>query len=163
RRAIGITARVRLPMDVEFPIEWEGTFSRTSESMDLKTGALTIYITVDKPYENVIPGKRPPLMTNMYVQVELKGRSLSERFVVPRSAVHDTAVYICTSENRLEIRPVKVEFYMGNVAVLSQGLEVGQRLVLADLMPAIEGMLLKPVEAKEVVASLKQQATGETD
>ena len=163
RRAIGIKAKVRLPMDGEFPIEWDGTFSRTSESMDLKTGALTIYITVDKPYENVIPGKRPPLVTNMYVEVELKGRPLPDRFVVPRSAVHDKKVYICTLENRLEIRPVGVEFNMADIAVLTKGIKEGETLVLADLMPAIQGMLLKPVQAGEVLELLKQQAFGEAD
>jgi multidrug efflux pump subunit AcrA (membrane-fusion protein) len=161
RRAIGITARVRLPLDGQGPIEWDGTFSRTSESMDLKTGALTIYITVDNPYENVVPGKRPPLVTNMYVEVELKGRSLPDRFVVPRSAVHDKKVYICTPDNRLDIRPVSIEFYMADMAVLSQGLKQGETLVLADLVPAVEGMRLKPVQAGEVLELLKQQARGE--
>ena len=163
RQAFGITAKVRLPMDVEFPIEWDGIFSRISESMDPKTGALTIYITVDKPYENVIPGKRPPLITNMYVEVELKGKPLPDRFVVPRSAVHDKNVYICTPENRLEIRPVSVEFNMADMAVLSQGLKEGETLVLADLMPAVQGMLLKPVQAGDVLELLKQQALGEAD
>jgi multidrug efflux pump subunit AcrA (membrane-fusion protein) len=130
--------------------------------MDMKTGALTIYITVDNPYKNVIPGKRPPLVTNMYVEVELKGKSLPDRFVVPRSAVHDKKLYICTKENRLAIRSVDIEFYMEDMAVLSEGLEPGQTLVLADLMPAVEGMLLKPVQAKDVLEHLKQQAIGET-
>ncbi|WP_457551074.1 efflux RND transporter periplasmic adaptor subunit [Desulfobacula sp.] len=160
RRAIGITAKVRLPMDGEFPVVWDGSFSRTSESMDIKTGTLTIYITVEKPYENIIPGKRPPLVTNMYVEVELKGRSLPDRFVVPRSSVHDKKLYICNSDNRLDIRSVDIEFYMADVAVLSEGLKAGEILVLADLMPAIQGMRLKPVEAKEVVQRLKQQAIG---
>lgn len=161
RQSFGITARVRLPMDVEAPIEWDGTFSRISESMDPKTGALTLYITVDKPYENVIPGKRPPLVTNMYVQVELKGNPLPDRFVLPRSAVHDKQVYISTPENRLEIRPVEVEFTMADMAVVSQGLDQGETLVLADLIPAVQGMLLKPVQAGDVLERLRQQALGE--
>jgi len=161
RQAIGITARVRLPMDDETLIEWDGTFSRLSESLDLKTGAVAIYISVDKPYENVIPGKRPPLVTNMYVEVILKGRPLADRFVMPRSAVHDKKIYICTPENRLEIRSVDVESYMEDIAVLSQGLKEGETLVLADLVPAVEGMLLKPVEAIDILEGLKQQALGE--
>ncbi|MCP3874799.1 MAG: hypothetical protein GY699_16810 [Desulfobacteraceae bacterium] len=163
RRAIGITAKVRLPMDKDMRIEWDGTFSRTSESMDLKTGAITIYISVDKPYENVIPGKRPPLVTNMYVEVELKGRMLQERWVVPRSAVHKGKVYISTPENRLEIRPVDVRFNMENLAVLSNGFKSGEKLVLADLVPAVEGMRLKPVEAPDVLENLKRHALGEAD
>jgi len=163
RRSFGITAKVRLPMDVDFPIEWNGTFSRISESMDPKTGTLTLYITVDNPYEKVIPGKRPPLITNMYVQVELKGKPLPDRFVLPRSAVHEKNVYISTPENRLEIRPVDIEFNMADMAVVSAGLKEGEILVLADLMPAVEGMLLKPVQAGDVLERLRQEALGEAD
>ncbi len=162
RRAIDITAKVRLPLDDELTVEWDGIFSRTSESMDLKTGAIKIYITVNNPYEDLIPGKKPPLMTNMYVEVELKGRALREQWAVPRSAVHDEKVYICTKENRLEIRDVKVEFNMGDLAVISHGLKQGENLVLADLVPAIDGMLLKPVRAELAEKLLKQKALGET-
>ncbi|SLM29394.1 putative Efflux transporter, RND family, MFP subunit [Desulfamplus magnetovallimortis] len=88
RKAIGISALVRLPIQGK-EITWQGLFSRTSESMDLTTGALTIFVTVDEPYGNVIPGKRPPLITNMYVEVELRGKSVPERYVVPSSAVHE--------------------------------------------------------------------------
>jgi hypothetical protein len=160
RRAIDITASVRLPMGKGSPIVWDGTFSRTSESMDLNTGALTIYITVDNPYGQVIPGKRPPLITNMYVAVELKGLPLKERFVIPRNAVRNGQIYLCTPEDRLAIRPVEVEFYMGDVAVLSHGLTEGEILVLADLVPAIEGMRLTPVMAEDTLAILRQQAAG---
>jgi hypothetical protein len=97
----------------------------------------------------------------MYVEVELRGRPLQDRWVVPRSAVHDKKVYICTQENRLETRPVNVEFNMGDVAVISEGLKQGEKLVLADLVPAIDGILLKPVQAESVARSLKQQALGE--
>ncbi len=162
RKAIDITAKVRLPLDDELTVEWDGIFSRTSESMDIKTGAITIYITVDNPYEGLIPGKKPPLMTNMYVEVELKGRALQGLWAVPRSSVHDEKVYICTKENRLEIRDVKVEFNMGDLAVISRGLKQGENLVLADLVPAIDGMLLKPVRAQSAEKLLKQKALGET-
>jgi len=161
RRAVGITARVRLPLDEANQIEWDGRFSRTSESIDFKTGAITVYITVDKPYENILLGKRPPLITNMYVEVELRGKMVPDRFVIPRSAVHGKKIYICTRENRLEIKPTKVDFFMEDIAVLSTGLEPGQALVLTDLVPAVEGMLLKPVQAGDIAKQLKRQATGE--
>lgn len=161
RRAIGITAKVRLPMDEVDQIEWEGQFSRTSESIDLKTGALTVYITVDKPYENILLGKRPPLVTNMYVEVELRGVPIPDRFVIPRSSVHEGKIYICTPENRLKIKPVKVEFNIEDIAVLSTGVEPGEILVLTDIVPAVEGMRLKPVQAGDIAERLKRQATGE--
>ncbi len=157
RKAIGITAKVKLPIDGRF-IEWDGWFSRTSESIDLKTGAITVYIAVDKPYENVLPGIRPPLVTNMYVEVELQGRPLSDRFVVPRHAVHDRTIYVCSPDNQLEIRPVEIEFLMGDLAVLTKGVEPGERLVLSDMVPAIDGMRLKPVDDVESAKKLQQMA-----
>ena len=162
RKVAGIMAKVRLPMDLHHTIEWEGRFSRTSDAMDLKTGAITAYIIVENPYENAVPGKRPPLVTNMYVEVLLQGKPLADRFVIPRSAVHDGSVYISDPKDRLEIRRVEVEFFMGDIAVLSQGLAPGEKLVLSDLVPAIEGMKLKPADDPETKASLIRQAVGET-
>lgn len=161
RQAISIKAKVRLPIDENNTFEWDAQFSRIGEAIDIHTGAIMVYITVDKPYENAIPGKRPPLLSNMYVQVALSGKILSNRFVIPRSAVHDGKVYISNPENRLEIRPVDVEFFMMDMAVLLQGFESADLLVLSDLVPAVEGMLLKPGQDVTILASLKQHAGGE--
>lgn len=161
RRAMAITAKIRLKVNESLKVEWDGWFSRTSESLDLKTGTLTAYITVDNPYENVIPGKRPPLLTNMYVEVTLKGRTVHQQLVVPRSAVHDSRIFICKQDNRLEIRPVTVKFHAGDLAVIDSGLEQGQLLVLSDVVPAINGMRLKPVVSETDARELKRQALGE--
>ena len=143
RKAIGISARVKLPLGKDNIIEWEGHFSRTGDAMDTATGTLTFFVTVDNPYGNIIPGKRPPLTTNMYVEVELSGLPLTERFVIPRSAIHGNSLYICTPENRLEIRPVTVEFSMEDLAILINGVKEGERIVLTDLVPAVAGMKLQ--------------------
>ncbi len=161
RRAIGITAKVRLPIDEQQRFQWEGWFSRTSESLDVKTGTITVYVTVENPYDKVIPGVRPPLVTNMYAAVALQGRPLENRFAIPRSAVHEGRIYLCNKEARLEIRAVAVEFSMGDLAILDQGVEPGETLVLSDLVPAISGMKLKPVSDDETAEQVQAQAAGE--
>ncbi|MBC2705061.1 hypothetical protein [Desulfobacula sp.] len=75
--------------------------------------------------------------------------------------MHEEKIYICSPENRLVIKPVKVEFQVENLAVLSTGLEQGETLVLTDLVPAVEGMLLKPFQDSDIAEQLKRQATGE--
>ncbi len=162
RRAIGISARVRLPLTKERIIEWEGMFSRTGEAMDPATGTLTFFVTVDNPYGNLIPGKRPPLTTNMYVEVELRGKPLTHRYVVPRSAVHTDKIYICTPDNRLEIRPVTLELALADLAVLAKGIKDGEKVVLTDLIPAVEGMKLLPKMDLERAVQIKRQAAGKT-
>jgi len=180
RKAIGITAQVRLPMKKN-SVSWQGHFSRTSESMDLTTGAITVYITVDDPYGNVIPGKRPPLATNMYLEVELRGKVLMDRHVIPVSAVHGGSIYIAGSDNRLKIRKIDVAYAMEDIVILEQGtfgefdknkseqretakavLDRDEMLVLSDLVPAIEGMLLNPVQDNVTATKIKMLAKGES-
>ncbi|THB72934.1 MAG: HlyD family efflux transporter periplasmic adaptor subunit [Desulfobacteraceae bacterium] len=161
RRAIGISARVRLHLDSTRTIQWQGRFSRTGEAMDPATGTLDFFVSVDNPYGNLIPGKQPPLVTNMYVEVELSGRPLDDRYIIPKSAFHQGMIYICNRDNRLEIREVTPEFGMGDILVLSQGVEPGETLVLSDLVPAISGMKLAPMADTDETVRLKIQAAGE--
>ncbi|SMD00285.1 hypothetical protein SAMN02746065_12016 [Desulfocicer vacuolatum DSM 3385] len=175
RKAIGITAMVRFPSNTQ-KISWQGHFSRTSESMDPTTGALTIYVTVDDPYKNIIPGKRPPLLTNMYVEVELRGRMIPDQLVVPATAVHEGRIYIAGTDNRLKIKKVEVAWVAGDLAVLSSNdfsddsendlnsihpmITPGETLVISDLVPAIEGMLLNPIQDKETARRIQTTAAG---
>ncbi len=161
RKAIGIRAKVRFPLDENLIIEWDAQFSRTGEAIDPATGTLSFYVTVDTPYVGMISGKRPPLVTNMYVEVEMSGRSLSDRFILPRSAVHDSQIYICTPENRLEIRKVEPEFSMGNLTVLTTGVADGESLVLSDLVPAVDGMKLLPQPDQETQKQVQAAGSGE--
>ncbi len=163
REAIGVSAIVRLPLGTDHTIEWEGKFSRTGESIDPETGTLTFFVTVEKPYANLIPGKRPPLATNMYVEVALSGKVLQNRFAIPRSAVHNNAIYICTPDNRLEIRDVDIEFSMEELAVLTNGVSENEILVLSDLVPAVAGMKLSPDTDTQTAETVKRLAAGETD
>ncbi len=160
RKAIGISAQVRLPMAEDLVIEWEGLFSRTGEAIDPATGTLSFFITVDNPNAGLIPGKRPPLVTNMYVEVALAGRPLAGRFVLPRSAVHGNKIYICTSENRLDIRTIEPEFSMGDLSVLATGVSEGEILILSDLVPAVEGMKLLPKQDTKTADQVKTAASG---
>ncbi len=143
RELIGLSAKVRLPL-FNREAQWNGVFRRTGESMDISTGAITVYIEVSDPYKKVIPGVRPPLIPNMYTEVELTGKSKESRKVIPFSAIHDGELYIVDAQNRLVKKRVEVESIIGNMAVIAQGLEEKSMVVTTDLVPAIEGMLLVP-------------------
>jgi len=160
RKMIGVSAIVRLPF-FKKGVYWSGAFSRTSESIDISTGVLTVYVTVDEPYKNFIPGTKPPLIKNMYCEVELSGRPVPDKIVIPYQAVHDRHVYLVNKNNRLEIRPIKISWQQGEIIVVKEGLEKGEQVIVTDLAPAISGMLLKPVDDMTLLAELKQVASGE--
>jgi hypothetical protein len=74
--------------------------------------------------------------------------------VIPRAALHDGAVYVLDENNRLVRKPVRSEFALGDFHCIADGLEGGERLVISDPSPAIEGMLVKPETDDEALERL---------
>ena len=144
RLGIQATVRLRLPGQT---FAWEARFARAAPGLAAGTRAVGVVVAVDQPYEGAARGDNPPLIKGMFLEVELRGRPYRDRIVVPRAAIHAGRVYVAGVENRLVIRPVVVEFVQGEEAILQSGLEEGERLVVSDLIPAIEGMLLAPQPA----------------
>jgi len=145
---VGLTATVRLRFD-DMDLSWDGDVVRISDTVDPKTRTVGAIVQVDKPYEKAVPGDRPPLVKGMFVEAVLSAAPLSGRIVIPRSALHEGKVYIADDDNRLAIRPVKVRLLQEDSAVIESGLQAGDTLILSDISPAIEGMLLKPIEAPQ--------------
>lgn len=171
-QSMNLKATVRMYAGT-FKIEWEARLLRISESVDPQTRSIGFIVAVDQPYQQAKLGIRPPLMKNMFVEVELQGKKRSSCFVVPRSALYHQQVYVVNSKNRLEKRFVDVDFSQSDFVVIlpanpkeaspKKGLLEGDRVVLSDLVPAIEGMLLNPVEDLEMQEKLLQETQGQVD
>ena len=158
-RFVNLKAIVRLTSG-EMVIEWDARFERLSDTVDPKTRTVGVIVAVDAPYHQARPGTRPPLTKNMFVEVELRGNAQPGRIIVPRAAFHGDRLYIANKENRLEIRRPEVAFSQSNFAVLRNGVDPGERLVVTDLIPAIEGMLLRPTLDAEVAGRILEEAEG---
>jgi multidrug efflux pump subunit AcrA (membrane-fusion protein) len=144
----------------ELTAEWQGRFTRLREQLDPRTRTLGVVVAVDDPYQNMIPGQRPPLFDGMFCEVELRGRAES-RIVVPRVALHNQHVYLVDESNRLVRREVKIAFPQSTFVAIEEGLTEGETLVVSDPTPAVEGMLVEPVLDELLQASLAADAAGE--
>ncbi|WP_456404535.1 efflux RND transporter periplasmic adaptor subunit [Thiolapillus sp.] len=157
--AMKLEARVRL---VGFPeaAYWQGKLLRISESVDPRRDTVGLVVQVDKPYDNVIPGERPPLLKGMFAAVSFyaPARSL---LVIPRKAVHEGRVYVVRPDDRLEIRPVDILYRQGEFVVLKGGLEEGERIVISDVIPVIDGLPLKPLPDDAWVRAFVAAAAGD--
>ena len=160
RKALGLSAVVRLNVGGE-TIEWKGRFSRPSEALDPQTGTVGMYVVVDDTYKQARIGVRPPLVKNMYCEVELRGRPMPKSVVIPRSALHQGIVYIVGPQNRLERRSVTVDYSQGELVSLKKGITPGEKVIVTDIIPAIGGMLLTPQTDNNLLKSLIALATGE--
>ncbi len=158
-KRFGLFSTVRLQAG-DFKVEWPARFVRASDAVDPQTRTIGIVVAVDNPYRQAIPGIRPPLIKNMFVEVELRGKARQASLIIPRSALHQQQVYLVNQDNRLEKRPVETDFFQTDFVVIKNGLKKGEQLIVSDLIPAIEGMLLKPVIDSAMLESLLNAAQG---
>lgn len=160
QRFMRLDAKVRIDLGGD-RVTWTGHVARMNDSVDAATRTIGVYVAVEDSYIKAEPGKRPPLLPNMFCEVELQGEPLEPAVTIPRSALHGNVVYVMTADNRLQRRTVETDFAQGNFVVVRSGLEEGETIVLSDVIPAAEGMLLSPEEDPEALAAMTREALGE--
>ncbi len=156
-KVLGFKAKVRLQ---EIDVEWNARFVRMNDTIDPKSRTMGVIVEVDEPYENAIPGVRPPLVKGMFVEVEIQGKPIVNQVVIPRTALHEDKVYLVDSDNRLEIREVEVDVVDSEFVSIGSGLEGGEKLIVSDLIPAIKGMLLSTINDETLSNNLISVTTG---
>lgn len=162
REMLGITALVRLKTG-DISVEWDAKLARIDATIDSQTRTLGVIVAVEDSYEKIVFGVRPPLVRNMFCEVELKGRPISGTLVIPRSALHEDSVYVVNSESRLEKKAITLDFPQTNFYAVKAGLNPDEQVIVSDLIPAIEGMLLEPSEDEELSKKLIAEATGNSE
>lgn len=155
---LALDARVRLPA-AGHSVTWDATVDRVGEAIDARTQSASVVVRVDQPLAQAQAGQRPPLRRNMFVEVELSA-PVRQALVVPGDAVRDGEALVVTGEGTLEKRPVTVDFSIDSIAVISRGLEPGDKLVVTDPAVAVPGMAVKPVEDKALKEELARIAGG---
>lgn len=157
RADLGATVRFTSG-DLNF--DWTGEVVRLRGALDSVARTLGVTVAVDAPFDQARPGKRPPLVSGMYVEVELSGAARDNVFVIPRTAVQDGQVFVADTDNRLRKTPVTVAYRQGGMAVIGDGIEPGTRIVVSDVAPAIDGMLLAPTTDTDLTRALQTLAAG---
>ena len=149
---------------------WDGRVTRIASSLDRDTRSVPVIIEVANPYTDLIPGVRPPLIPDAFCEVTLYGETVDGVVVIPRDCLHEITsgtrsdralpvVYLLAGaqqsdqpgsegepyfdSGQLEIRPVSVLALEDDVAVIEEGIDDGDLVVLGDLFPASDGMPLR--------------------
>jgi len=159
-KRMNLEARVRLVGNISDPSEWQGELIRLSESVDPSRDTLGLVVAVNNPYENIIPGIRPPLLKGMYTSVEFFAPS-KPTMVIPRKAIHQGRVYVATKDNTLTIRAIEIAYSQGDLVVIKKGLKEGEQLIISDVIPVMQGLPVLKIMAEDYAVELKKQAAGE--
>ncbi len=156
---LGLSVEIRLE-EGDVPVVWKGRFARMSDTFDPKTRTVGVIGEVEDPYSHVTPGRKPPLTKGMFVRMDILTREVQNALAIPRAAVHGGKVFVVGDGNRLVVRPVKIVARLRDLVIVGEGLKPGERIILSDLVPVLEGQLLKPVPDEETARMVVREAAG---
>ena len=123
---------------------WEGVIDRTEGAIDSRTRLSYVVAQIDAPYEKKNGSDRPPLKVGLFVEATIEGKQLSTAIKIPRQVLRqDNTVYIVDKENRLEFKSVKVYKTDTEWAIITGGLDDGDRVCLTPLEYAVMGMQIE--------------------
>jgi RND family efflux transporter MFP subunit len=120
-------------------LNWPGKIMRAEGKLDERTRMVNVVVRVEKPYAT-----KPPLVAGLFATVEIKGHTLENAAVIPRSALRENnIVWIVENGGQLTFRSVEVARLGTNQAILHSGLEDGDMVVTSGLKAVTDGMQVR--------------------
>ncbi|MDH3393899.1 MAG: efflux RND transporter periplasmic adaptor subunit [Desulfobulbaceae bacterium] len=126
---------------------WRGEVTRGLGAIDPKGRMARLAIRVDDPYH--LKNNRQDnldLAMGMFVNATIHGNPINKIVALPRKAIRpESTVWLMDSDQKLRLRKVTVARFTDDEALVSQGLDNGDQVVLTTLNGAADGMALRPV------------------
>lgn len=119
-------------------LQWRGRLARVEARLDEQTRVFPVVVEVDSPSDLELHGE--PLPFGIFVRANITGGELEEAVVLPQSALHgDNDVFLMV-DGSLKRRHVEVARVSEGRALVVQGLENGEQVVVTRLELMFEGM-----------------------
>jgi RND family efflux transporter MFP subunit len=145
---------------------WQGRVVRTEGEIDAQSRMVNIVARVEDPYGHAPGGDaqdRPPLAVGLFVEAEIRGRSIEGAVLMPRSVLRNSGrVLVVGGDGRIEFRDVDVLRSERETIVIGGGLEAGDDVVVSPLTTLVEGMAVRRVRDGEEPGS-PQSALAKDD
>jgi membrane fusion protein (multidrug efflux system) len=141
---------------------YKGEFAFADRQVDVLTGTIRVATTFPNP-QNLL---RPGMFSRVRAELGIKKGAL----VIPQQAVTEIQgrylVAVVSPENKVSIKPVKVGQWFGQLWVIDEGLQAGEKVVAEGTQKVREGTVVspKPFESKaqtEPGAPQKPEAKSE--
>ena len=139
-------------------LSWPAKVARISETVDENQATAGIILEISQDYSALQPSSATPLVNGMFVKAEIEGLA-NLSWVVPERALHGDKVYLMNDSQRLQVVNVEVLYRRDNQVVVDGELHAGDKLILNDVLPAIEGMLIKESKPTELAADVQENAS----
>jgi membrane fusion protein (multidrug efflux system) len=134
-------ARVKLILDDDSIYADEGTLQASDVSVNTSTNSVTV--------RAIFPNARGELLPGMFVRARLEEGSSPDAILVPQSAVTrntkgEPTAMVVGANNTVEVRVLKTSRSVGNQWLISDGLKVGDQVIVNNLQKIRPGAPVKP-------------------
>ncbi len=124
--------------------EWKGKVVRQEGVID--RASRSVYLVAEVSPKR---GEEGILQPGLFVQAQVDGRTVKDVVRVPLRAFYGkNRLILVTDDDRLKFRTVTVLRRQGNEAIVTSGLDEGERICLTPLEAVVEGMEVKVQEPK---------------
>lgn len=151
--SLGLTATIELAGGTD--AQWLAKVERFSDDLDPQTNTIGVTVSVEGNYQNIDPGKKPPLLEGMYMKVSLFGEP-SNFAVIPRFTIQNDQIFLINQNNELVRAPIELSHSKGELALFKNLDLIGKKLITSDVFPAITGMAVTPMEDEAAKQKVNQ-------
>jgi len=121
---------------------WTGLIVRSEENVDPTNRMVYVVAKVDDPY-SLKNMDGIPLRRGTFLTATIQGRTAKNVIVLPRTALRGKDRVWIANNGKLNYRKVKVVYQNKNIAIISQGIESDDQVIISLLAGVINGMGIK--------------------
>ncbi|MHA1564061.1 MAG: efflux RND transporter periplasmic adaptor subunit, partial [Alphaproteobacteria bacterium] len=127
----------------------DGKLDYIDNRVDASTGTIKVRVEFPNPDELLLPGQ--------FVNVTLVSAKPENQIVVPQTAIQENQtgpfVLVVDKDNKVGIRPVKTGQRKGTEIAVTEGLTVGETIIVEGIQKVRPGATVKPVVQQKNAAA----------
>tara|TARA_B100001175_G_scaffold315084_1_gene325868 strand:+ start:1982 stop:3136 length:1155 start_codon:yes stop_codon:yes gene_type:complete len=122
--------------------EWIGSIVRSEENVDPINRMVYVVAKVDDPY-SLKSNNKAPLRRGTFLKATINGRTAKKIIAIPRTALRGKGRVWIAEDGKLIYRKVKPVYLDENLAIISEGIDSNEQIIVSLLAGVIDGMGIK--------------------
>jgi RND family efflux transporter MFP subunit len=127
---------------------WSAKVVRTAGAIDEQSQQLYVTAQIDDPFGIAGAGRRP-LKIGQFVTVQIEGRMMEQAIVIPNASIYQGSYVYLLKEGTLQRTDIKMAWQNEHDALISEGVDGGDQLVVTPLGQLSSGTRVERVGAKQ--------------
>ena len=133
---------------------WQGKIVRTESAIDEVSQQLYVVAQIIRPYDSEY-NQGAQIKMGQYVTANITGREVENALVIPSSAIYQGSYVYIVQDSLLMRKEIRLGWQNGTESIVTQGLNVGDELVLTSLGQVNSGTPVAIAEQTPAKISLK--------